>query len=366
MLSLEELELAVGPVFESMQSHGLYFDFMRWKHELLQIKLDMSLAKNKTRALLSQPRHLDLFGESDLNLDSPAEVNKALLELKNPEEALGVLKTYRECAKLVQTYGDSFLEHVNLKTSRIYTTFDSQGTSTGRVSSHNPNIQNLPSDKRFQACLVAPPGKKLVQADYAACELRILADFSGEPVFLKAFEEDLDLHAQVALELFGDIKYRDKAKAINFGLVYGMGPKSLAQSLAVSQQEAEKLLAKYFQKHAFIKRYLESCVQSAYTKGYAETRLGRKLYLDVAQDISRVAKNMPIQGTAAEMIKLAMIRIHERLAEFQDAFLVNMIHDELVAECLEQDAEAVALILKQEMESAQRELTPRVKPKAVI
>lgn len=353
-------------VFEAIKAHGLYFDAARWSAELKQIKTDMLAAQQKARALLSGPEHLDLFGESNLNLDSALEVNKALAKLKDPSEALVALKAYRESAKLIQTYGESFLEHVDPKTSRIHATFDPEGTSTGRVSCHSPNIQNLPSDSRFQACLVAPPGKMLVHADYAACELRILADFSGDPVFLNAFEDDLDLHGQVAQSLFGDIKYRDKAKAINFGLVYGMGAKSLAQSLGLSVYEAEKLLNQYFQKHSKIKSYLDTCVQSAYSKGYAETRLGRRLYLDKTQDISRIAKNMPIQGTAAEMIKLAMVRIHKRLATFKEAFMVNMIHDELVVECLGQDAQAVGQILKDEMEQAERELCPRVRPKVEI
>jgi DNA polymerase-1 len=358
--------LELSEVFAAITAHGLYFDAARWSLELKQIKADMLAAQQKARALLSGPEHLDLFGESSLNLDSPIEVNKALAKLKDSREALSALKAYRESAKLIQTYGESFLDHVNPKTSRIHATFDPEGTSTGRVSCHGPNIQNLPSDPRFRACLIAPPGKVLVQADYAACELRILADFSGDPLFLKAFEEDLDLHAQVAKELFGDVKFRDRAKAINFGLVYGMGAKSLAQSLGVSVLEAERLLTQYFQKYSKIKSYLDFCVQSAYSKGYAETRLGRRLYLDKTQDISRIAKNMPIQGTAAEMIKLAMVRIHQRLLAFKEAFMVNMIHDELVVECLEQDAKAVGQLLKEEMEQAQHELCPRVRPKVEV
>lgn len=355
---------SIETVFQSMQEIGLYFDAETWRRELILIKTKLLKSQERAKNLLSQPRHLDLFGESDLNLDSPLETSKALQETQNPQEALLALKEYRETAKLIQTYGDAFLEHVHPQTSRIHAVFVPEGTSTGRVSCHHPNLQNLPSDPRFQACLVAPAGKKLIHADYAACELRILADFSGDPVFLKAFEEDRDLHSEVAQALFGSTRYRDQAKAINFGLIYGIGAKSLAKSLSVSQPEAERLLSQYFQKHTAIQRYLEGCVQSAYAKGYVETRLGRRLYLDTQQDISRIAKNMPIQGTAAEIIKLAMTRIHERLLEFKDAYLVNMIHDELVAESLEADAEAVKHILIHEMEAAQREITPRVRPKA--
>lgn len=346
-----------------MSAHGLYVHRDRWQQVIIEVRTQMQEARQKALKLLSGPQHLDLFGESSLNLDSPLEVSKALSQITNTKEALDALKKYRESAKLVQTYGDAFIEHIDPKTWRIHATFEPEGTSTGRVSCHSPNLQNLPSDQRFQACLIAPPGKTLVKADYAACELRILADFSGDPLFLKAFEQDLDLHGQVAIELFGDMKFRDKAKAINFGLIYGMGAKSLAHSLSISVPKAEQLLTQYFQKYSKIKRYLDACVESAYTKGYAETRLGKRLYLDTQQDISRIAKNMPIQGTAAEIIKLAMIKVQDRLSDFKEAFLVNMIHDELIIECLEQDAKAVGNLLKEEMERAQQEITPRVRAK---
>lgn len=357
----------VLPVFKSMQAHGLYVHREHWLKAIAECKTQMLEYQGLARKLLSGPEHLDLFGESSLNLNSPVEVSKALAKLQEPQEAQMALDCYREAAKLVQTYGDNFVAHIDPNTWRIHAQFDSNGTSTGRVSCHSPNLQNLPSDSRFQACLTAPQGRVTIQADYSACELRILADFSGEPVFLQAFETDQDLHAQVALTLFGDIKFRDKAKAINFGIVYGMGTKSLANSIGVSLEKAEQLLNQYFQKHARIKAYLDWSVQQAYHNGYAKTRLGRRLYLDPKQDISRIAKNMPIQGTAAEIAKLAMVRIHERLSQdFQDAYLVNMIHDELVAECNLEDRDTVASILKLEMERAQSEITPRVKPKAEI
>lgn len=360
------LEQAVQPVFASMSLHGLYVHREHWQQAIDAARLQMQEAHQEALQLLSCPEHLDLFGESTLNLDSPLEVQKALQKVAHLNEAQEALKRYREAAKLVQTYGDSLMEHIDPKTWRIHATFEPEGTSTGRVSCHHPNLQNLPSDPRFQACLIAPSGKKLIHADYATCELRILADFSGDPVFLKAFEEDRDLHAEVAKQLFGSEVYRPQAKAINFGIVYGMGAKSLAASLLIPVHEAEKLLHRYFEKHGRIHAYLKYCVESAYKKGYAETRLGRRLQLDTHQDISRIAKNMPIQGTAAEITKLAMVRIHNRLSPFQEAFLVNMIHDELVVECLEKDVSPVAELVKREMEFAERTLIPKVKPKVEI
>ncbi len=364
-----------------MESHGLYFNATLWRHHLESIRQQLKTAALKAQQLLGQSRHLNLFGEYELNLDSGLEVKKALeqvlgrhlpdtnhatlAEIQHP--APKALLEYRELAKLVQTYGDSFLEYVDPKTNRIHAHFEPEGTSTGRVSCHSPNLQNLPSLPEFQACLIPPAGRTLVTGDYAACELRVLAHFSQDPTFLKAFEEDRDLHAEVARELFGSAEHRSKAKAINFGLIYGMGAKSLARSLDVPVHQAEHILHRYFEKHPRINGYLKWCVQFAYERGYAETRLGRRLQLDKTQDISRIAKNMPIQGTAAEIAKLAMIKVHERLEhDFKDAFLVNMIHDELVIECAEQDVDAVMQMLKTEMESAEKELIPRVKPKAEV
>ncbi|MBL4819162.1 MAG: hypothetical protein JKY15_08080 [Deltaproteobacteria bacterium] len=378
MQKLARLESFILPAFAQMEFKGLYFNASRWRKHLSSLNIKLETLRKEAKNLLGSSKHLNLFGESELNLDSGVEVKKALEKLLGrslpntnhstlqsiQHPATQALLGYRELAKLINTYGENFLEHVNPSTSRIHAIFEPLGTSTGRVACHSPNLQNLPSDAEFQACLNPPAGRVLVSADYSGCELRVLADFCQDPIFLKAFESDVDLHAQVAQELFGSKEHRAKAKVINFGLIYGMGSRSLAHSLDVSQHEAERVLAHYFQKHPRINSFLKHCVESVYKQGYAQTRLGRRLYLDTNKDISRIAKNMPIQGTAAEIAKLAMIRIHSALKKHPDAFLVNMIHDEFVVECPEQDAGAIAAILKEQMEIAQKTITPRVRPKA--
>ena len=275
----------------------------------------------------------------------------------------------------MSTYGTSFLSHIHPKTQRIHANFEPLGTSTGRVSCHGPNLQNLPTDARFHAAITAPPDKLLVTADYATCELRVLAALSGDKTFIEAFAQDADLHSRVASEMFKmpvskteNAHLRQRAKAINFGLIYGMGYRALGKQVGVSEDEARILLKQYFDAYPGIADFLEASVAKAKNRGYAETVLHRRLYLEPHDSqLSRVAKNMPIQGTSAEIAKLAMIRLNERLwKEYPSSFLVNMIHDELVVECPKEDGEAVAAIVVEEMERAQQTLLPNVKPKADV
>lgn len=393
---LSRLENRVLRSFASMEYRGLYVDGMAWQNLIQDAKQKMSKARELALENLVSGQYVDLFGNCTVNLDSGKEVRDALekvvghalydthqstlLRLEHP--AANAILQYREVAKLVQTYGDNFLCHIDAVSSRIHATFEPIGATTGRVACHSPNLQNLPSGKVFHRCLSAPENKSLITADYAACELKILASLSQDPVFLDAFAKDVDLHSEVATNMFGvpvdkqnNTHLRQRAKAINFGLMYGMGSKSLARSLQISEMQAEELFRQYFNTYPKVKGYLDGCVEKTIKNGYAETVLGRRLVFDKATlenkeafgEISRLAKNMPIQGTGAEIAKLALVRIHRRLTEeFKEAFLVNMIHDELVVECQDQDAQAVAILVQKEMEDAQVALIPNVKPKADI
>lgn len=283
-------------------------------------------------------------------------------------------------AKLISTYGDNFLAHIRIDTGRLHPSFVSLGSSTGRSSCHSPNIQNLPSSQDFHACIKAPPGRSLVSADYSACELRILASFADEPVFIDAFEQNIDIHAQVASQIFKvpvskeeNAHLRQRAKAINFGLMYGMGANALANNLQIEVHEAQELLGLYFRQFPKIKSYLDEAVKTAKENGFVQSAWGRKLVFkdhfgaDSTEDVSRLARNMPIQGTAADMIKLAMISTHELLKrDFTDAFMVNMIHDEIVVECASYDAATIAQMLKAQMEIAQKTMLPNLKPGADV
>ena len=396
MRHLARLECLVLRAFTAMEHHGLYLNTKRWRALIQKAQAQMDEAKTDAFSYFSTLPDADLFKSSSINLDSSQHVKRALEQLTNTtlrdtnqfslaqidHPAARAVLRYREAAKLVQTYGESFLAFVHPETSRIYATFEPMGASTGRTACHSHNLQNLPSDEAFHACFEAPPNKVLITADYAACELRILAALSKDPVFLDAFEKDVDVHAQVASQMFGvpvnkneNTHLRQRAKAINFGLMYGMGSKALAKTLDISEHEAEELYTQYFNTYPSIKRYLDHCVTQALETGYARTVLGRRLVFDpmtlkgtrAKSEISRIAKNMPIQGTGAEICKLAMLRLHERLsANFEEAFLVNMIHDEIVVECLEKDADAVAQAVKEEMENAETSLIPAVTPKADV
>jgi len=401
------LECLVTRPFASMEFHGLHIEQVRWQALIDEAALLKKEAQRKVceHFSIELPTETALFSDNSalaedaaLNhlLDSSQRM-KPLIERvlgksvkdtrRETLESIGhpaikELLDYREQAKLLSTYGKRFLEHVHTTTGRIHASFDALGTSSGRVSCASPNLQNLPSDGRFHACVAAPHGRMLVTADYSACELRVLAGLSEDPALLAAFEKDSDVHAEVATTMFGvavskteNAHLRKKAKAINFGLMYGMGARGLARTLECSNTEAETLFAAYFKAYPKVARYLEHLVDNALTNGYATTVLGRRLRFDedvltaknARGQIERIAKNMPIQGTAAEIMKLAMVRLQERLSsDFSGAFFVNMIHDEIVLECESKDAEALARVVKTEMEEAMVQLLPLVRPKAEV
>ncbi len=391
------LESLVLRAFAALESRGLPIDVDAWSRLIDEEKQKAGVAKEELLALAGPHVQRDLFGVPELNLDADHEV-KVLLERVTGRRLLDVTRAtlasidhpmaralllWRESNKLVTTYGDAFLSHVDRRTGRIHATFVPLGASTGRVASRDPNLQNLPSDARFHRCLKAPPGRALVTADYATCELRIVAELSKDPVFLRAFDEGQDLHSTVAATMFKaevsktkNPELRQRAKAINFGLVYGMGAAALAAQLDVPHDEGERLLQQYFRTFPRIKDALERSVETALQKGYAETVLGRRLFFDpetlkgpnARGELSRIAKNMPIQGTSADMTKLAMVRVHERLLDETkgSAGLVNTIHDELVVECDEADAERVAKAVEREMADAHRALLQRVPPEVEV
>jgi DNA polymerase I len=394
------LECLVTRAFAALEHRGLPIDVGRWRALIDDEKARLAAAREQVFATAGDAVPRDLFGVPDINLDAEADV-KALVKrvtgaalestAKELLAAVGhplteALIAYREPWKLVSTYGDAFLAFATdvvedaekRRIGRIRSTFVPLGASTGRVACREPNLQNLPKDARFHEALRAPAGRRLVTADYATCELRIVAELAEDPVFLAAFARGEDLHSTVASSMFGvkvskseHPELRQRAKAINFGLVYGMGPGALAASLGVDRGTGEQLLAKYFQTFPRIRDYLDGAVDVALRRGFSETILGRRLTYppeavradNARGELSRIMKNMPIQGTSADMTKLAMVRIHERLVDHAgDPGLVNTIHDELVVECDADHADAVATIVCDEMEDAHRTLLKKVPP----
>jgi DNA polymerase-1 len=295
--------------------------------------------------------------------------------LSTGHSAAIAIAEWREHQKIVSTYGDAFLAHVHPKTKRLHPRFKPLGAVTGRSSCAEPNLQNIPSGSAFRECFRAPEGRKLITADYSGAELRIIAQASRDPTFVRALCEGDDLHSVVATRLFKKTvsktehpDLRARAKAINFGLAYGMGPGGLAEQLGVGMEEAEKLLEAYFDEFPRVRAYLDSASRQAIRRGLAETMAGRRYYFtDMRregkdeQSLRRVARNMPIQGTSADIIKLAMARLVNALTEQNlDAALVNMVHDELVVECAAGQAEEVKNVVVREMVSAGAEFIDRV------
>ena len=295
---------------------------------------------------------------------------EVLEELKHLHPAVSLLLEYRTLAKLKSTYTDGLQECVK-EDGKIHTTFNQTETRTGRISSLEPNLQNIPvrtsEGKRLREFFIADNGKVLVDADYSQIELRVLASMSGDENMINAFNSGADIHTATAAQVFGlpiemvTPTLRSRAKAVNFGIVYGIGAFSLAKDIGVSRKEADDYIKSYLATYPKVAAYMENTINEAKANGFVTTLFGRKRYLPELQNSNgmirafgeRVARNAPIQGTAADVIKLAMVKVFNRLEkEVPTAKLILQVHDELIVECLEQDAQLVCDILKFEMENA--------------
>jgi DNA polymerase-1 len=352
-----------------------------WRGLTADAEAERKTLEARIRQHFGGVRDADLFGGTVLNLDSDQDLKAALHALGHavpdvrretvaalPPPLGDELSRYRELFKIVSAYGDSFLAHV-AKDGRVHPIFEQIGASTGRMACHSPNLQAVVKGTPHRGCFHTAPGRRLVIGDYSACELRILAEMSGDPVFAEAFGRGEDLHARVASEVFGkkvskteNPDLRERAKAINFGLAYGMGAGGLARATGSSVTQAKDLLERYFKTFPRIRAFLEHSAADALARGYARTMTGRRLYLDVGEDreargqAERIAKNMPIQGTSADITKIALARLRRRLVSFHDAAIVNTVHDEVVVECDEVEADPVKDALGDEMRQAGAEV----------
>lgn len=283
---------------------------------------------------------------------------------------------YRMLTKLKSTYADGLLKVIS-SDGRIHTNFRMTVTATGRLSSTEPNLQNIPVRKELGAQIrkmfVAPAGSLLVDADYSQIELRLLAHISGDETMRQAFLDGEDIHAVTASQVFGTPLaevtplQRSRAKAVNFGIVYGISAFSLAQDIDVRPSEAKSYIDAYLEKYHGVREYMQRVIAEAKERGYVETLYGRRRPLPELKASNfntrsfgeRVARNMPIQGTAADIMKLAMVNVHRRMkAEGLRSRLILQVHDELIAECPEDEAEKVRVILTEEMESAAKLSVP--------
>ncbi len=329
----------------------------------------------------------------EFNLNSPKQLGEALFEklqlpygkktktgystnaevlekLRDEHPAVSLLLKYRQLTKLKSTYCDGLTAAVGFD-GRIHSTFNQAETRTGRISSSEPNLQNIPvrteEGRRLRKYFVAKDGYVLCDADYSQIELRVLAHIANDAEMIDAFLSDTDIHTRTAAQVFGMPEdmvtplMRSRAKAVNFGIVYGIGAFSLAKDIGVSRAEADSYIKGYLNTYRGVDSYMKSVIEEAKGNGYVTTIFGRRRYLPELSSSNgmlrafgeRVARNMPIQGAAADIIKLAMIRVHNRLArENLDAKLILQVHDELIIEAREDIAEYVCALLCEEMEAA--------------
>jgi DNA polymerase I len=291
----------------------------------------------------------------------------------------GKVIEYREVAKLKSTYVDALPKLIHRETGRLHTSFSQTGTATGRLSSWDPNLQNIPIrtelGRQIRAAFVAEPGKVLLAADYSQIELRVMAHFSNDPVLLEAFRSGEDIHARTAQEVFGvgpiaqTAEHRRASKAINYGIIYGLSPFGLAQQLSIGQKEAAQFINAYFARYRGVKEYLDKVLEETRKTGVAKTLFGRirpipeinSPQVQLRNFAERTALNSPLQGTAADLIKLAMIAIDRRLAEEKlEAKMILQVHDELLFEAPAGESEALAKLVQYEMENVHKLAVPLV------
>ena len=277
---------------------------------------------------------------------------------------------YRQIGRLNSTYVEGLVPYINNKTHKIHSSFHQTVTATGRISSTDPNLQNIPTryelGKNLRKVFKPGRGKIFIDADYSQIELRVLAHISNDEHMIEAFNHDEDIHKQVASKVFNvpiekvTKKQRTRAKAVNFGIVYGITDFGLAEQIGIPRKEAKQYIEQYLEKYKGIKQFMENIVEKAKKENYVETLFHRRRYVPeinsnnymVRQFGNRIAMNTPIQGTAADIMKLAMINIYNRLNEKNlESKIILQVHDELLIEAKPEEKQEVEEILKQEMEN---------------
>jgi DNA polymerase-1 len=280
---------------------------------------------------------------------------------------------YRQLSKLKSTYVDALPALIDPQTGRVHTTFNQTGTTTGRLSSTNPNLQNIPIrtelGREIRAAFIADPGYSLLSADYSQIELRLLAHFSEDPLLVEAFRNGDDIHRLTASQVFGvppmliDAEHRRRAKAVNFGIVYGLSAFGLSQQLGIDQREAKKFIDAYFEKYAGVRRYIDRTLEETRKEQSVKTLFGRTRPIpdinsknaNMRGFAERTAVNTPLQGTAADLIKLAMIQIDEELRSRKlKSRMLLQVHDDLLFEVPENEIELMRGLVREKMESVHK------------
>ncbi|MBI3951311.1 MAG: hypothetical protein HY314_12750 [Acidobacteria bacterium] len=381
LIDVAKLEFDCVLPTAAMELAGIYLDESRWEKLVAAVEAQSSrLETDIKQALAAASQQIDLFGQADINLNSPQQVQEAFARLGIPIQStrelelesfaedypiIAQLIDYRHQQKFLSTYGRTLLDHIHPATGRIHADFRQIGTPTGRFSCSSPNVQQVPNEPEVRACFTAPPGRKLVVADYSQIELCILAEFSRDPRMLEAFLNGIDLHRSTASLMF-DVpidevtrEHRAIAKTLNYGLLYGMGAAGLAARIGAPVAEAEKLMARYFEVYHGVADWLRAAADTAVSVGHSRTHWGRLWnfrfdpnHREQVATVQRLGKNAPIQGSSADILKRAMRLVYDAL---RDAYIVNSIHDEIVVEADQPIAEDVAEIVHERMIAAAQE-----------
>ncbi len=377
-----DLETPLIPILAGMEQKGVLIDcelllaMSLELQQLLEISADKIYRLAGDKFNIQSPKQLQQILFDKLRLAKGKKTKEGystdvdvLSSLARHHELPAEILAYRSISKLKSTYSDALPALVHPQTGRVHTSYNQAVTATGRLSSSNPNLQNIPirtiEGKRIRQAFIAPPGSRLISADYSQIELRVLAHLSEDRTLIDSFRSGEDIHSRTASTIFGvfpelvNEEMRRQAKVINFGILYGMSAFGLAKELNLTQKLAQAYIDEYFLKYEGVKRYLDQVLAQARQDGYVCTMMNRRRYLpeinaanaNIRQFAERMAVNTPIQGTAADLIKLAMIRISGRLGkENLTAAMIMQVHDELVFEVTEGEVETVIALVREEME----------------
>ena len=396
--NLEELfhkvEMPLMKILAKMELAGISLDTDWLSRESVDLENDLKELEQKIFELsgeefnMNSPKQLGEILFEKLKLDPKAKKTKTgqystseevLQKLAYKHEIIQHILKYRTYQKLKSTYVDALPSEIEPKDNRVHTTFSQTTAATGRLSSLNPNLQNIPirtaRGQQIRGAFVAEEGKKIISADYSQIELRLIAELSGEDNMIKAFQNGEDIHASTASKLFKipldqvDKTQRSQAKTVNFGIIYGQGAFALAEQTGLSRTEAKQMIDSYYENYPKLKIFMTEQVEKARKNGFVETILGRKRHLKdinsnnfvVRGHAERNAVNAPIQGSAADIIKVAMIDIDKALSEggFKTKMLLQ-VHDELLFEVPEEEIEPIKALIKEKMESAVKTKVPLI------
>ena len=393
-----QIEMPLVPVLARMEQTGVLIDVEKLKIQSVELGRRMLELQQRAYGMagrhfsLDSPKQLQQLLYDELKLPvmlktptgQPSTNEEALEGLADQHELPRLILDYRTLAKLRSTYTDKLADHVNPRSGRVHTSYHQAVAATGRLSSNDPNLQNIPirteEGRRIRQAFVAPAGYKILAADYSQIELRIMAHLSGDAGLLAAFHGNQDVHRATAAEVFGvppdqvDANQRRAAKAINFGLMYGMSAFGLARQLGIARGEAQEYIKRYFERYPGVQAFMQATREQAHRDSYVETLFGRRLYLNeihsrnqgLRAGAERAAINAPMQGTAADIIKRAMIAVDAWLQTLRDeargdeARMIMQVHDELVFEVREDRLDEIERGVRERMMHAAELAVPLV------